>query len=185
MRIHLATQGTQVQSTVWEDPTCCGATKSSCTTTTKAHAPEPKGCNYWSPGTQEPVLHERNHHNEKAMYHNKGQPLHRATRESLNRNKDPEQPKHKKIHQGLKTILKNVTGPGFYKKVLDTWREGQLGFWKGLWMRRRQARPRFSDILLKTCHWCTGQVTQAQWTTSPCLCNEKVWEDDSKFFFKL
>ena len=27
VRICLPTQGTQVQSLVWEDPTCCGATK--------------------------------------------------------------------------------------------------------------------------------------------------------------
>ena len=28
LEIHLPTQGTQVQSLVWEDSTCCGATKS-------------------------------------------------------------------------------------------------------------------------------------------------------------
>ena len=27
LRIHLLMQGTQVRALVWEDPTCCGATK--------------------------------------------------------------------------------------------------------------------------------------------------------------
>ena len=35
LRIHLSMQGTQVQSLVWEDPTCCGAAK-------------PVRQNYWS-----------------------------------------------------------------------------------------------------------------------------------------
>ena len=35
LRIHLPMQGTQVQSLVWEDPTCCGATK-------------PMSHNYWA-----------------------------------------------------------------------------------------------------------------------------------------
>ena len=58
LRIHLTMQGTWVRALVWEDPTCCGATKlvyhnywactlepvshnywSLCATTTEAHAP--------------------------------------------------------------------------------------------------------------------------------------------------
>ena len=45
LRIHLTMQETWVQSLVWEDPTCCRATKP------KSHnywacAPEPRNCNY-------------------------------------------------------------------------------------------------------------------------------------------
>ena len=38
LRIHLPMQGTQVRALVWEDPTCCGATKP-VSTTTEARVP--------------------------------------------------------------------------------------------------------------------------------------------------
>ena len=54
LRIRLSMQGTWVQSLVWENPTCHGATKS------KHH-------NSWSQYALEPVLcNKSSHHNEKA-----------------------------------------------------------------------------------------------------------------------
>ena len=67
-------QEAQVQTLVWEDPTCYGATK-------------PMDHNYWSLHTQERVRHERSHCSEKPKDHNKEQPLHVATKT---------QPSHKK-----------------------------------------------------------------------------------------
>ena len=60
LRIRLPMQGTRVRSLVWEDPTCCGTTKSmrhdywACTLEPVshnywAHATEPMCHNYWSP----------------------------------------------------------------------------------------------------------------------------------------
>ena len=58
LRIHLAMQGTVVQSQVWEDPTCFGATK-------------PEHHNYRSLSAPEPVLcSKRSHHNEKPAHCN-------------------------------------------------------------------------------------------------------------------
>ena len=65
LRTHLPMQGTRVQALVWEDPTCCGATK-------------PVRHNYWAPVPQllkpallEPVLcNKRSHDNEKPAHHN-------------------------------------------------------------------------------------------------------------------
>ena len=75
--ICLPMQGTQVRPLVWEDPTCCGATKP------VRHsywlcALEPKSHNYWAhvpqllkPMHLEPVLHNKgSHRNEKPMHHN-------------------------------------------------------------------------------------------------------------------
>ena len=55
LRIHLPMQGTQVQSLVQEDPTCCRATKLvhhnywACTLDPGATTTEPTCHNYWSP----------------------------------------------------------------------------------------------------------------------------------------
>ena len=57
-------QGTQILSLVWEDPTCCGATKLAC------H-------NYWTHALESELHSERTHCNEKPT----------------NDNKDPTQPK--------------------------------------------------------------------------------------------
>ena len=46
LRIHLPMQGTQVQSSVWEDFTCRGAAK-------------PMYHIYWSPHILEPLLHNK------------------------------------------------------------------------------------------------------------------------------
>ena len=45
--IHLPVQGTRVWSLVWEDPTCCGATKPMCHNYW-AWALEPASHNYWA-----------------------------------------------------------------------------------------------------------------------------------------
>ena len=71
-------QGTWVQSLVWEDSTCCAATK-------------PKCHNYWACVLQlqkstclEPVLHnKRRHRNEKPVHRNGEKPPLTTTRESL------------------------------------------------------------------------------------------------------
>ena len=58
LRIRLPMQGTWVRALVWEDPTCCGATK-------------PVHHNYWACAL-EPVLHnKRSHRNEKPAHCNK------------------------------------------------------------------------------------------------------------------
>ena len=85
LRIHLPMQGTQVPSLVWEDLTCCRATK-------------PVRHNYWSPQATtteackprllklthlEPVLrNKRSHRNEKPVHRKEEQPPLAATRDS-------------------------------------------------------------------------------------------------------
>ena len=62
IRICLPMQGAWVQYLVWEDSTCCGATKPLCHSYW-AHALEPASCNYWprllqllKPSSLEPVF---------------------------------------------------------------------------------------------------------------------------------
>ena len=70
-------KGTWVRALVWEDPTCCGATK-------------PVRHNYWAhvpellkPVDLEPVFrNKRSHRNEKPAHCKEEQPLLAATRES-------------------------------------------------------------------------------------------------------
>ena len=70
-------QGTWVQALVWEDPTCCGATKS-VSHNYWACALEPTSHNYWArmpqlrkPACLPPVLcNKRSHRNEKPVHHN-------------------------------------------------------------------------------------------------------------------
>ena len=77
LRICLPMQGTRVQSLVWEDPTCCRATKLVCHNYW-ACALEPVSHNYWAhvpqllkPARLEPVLqNERSHCNEKPAHRN-------------------------------------------------------------------------------------------------------------------
>ena len=92
IRILLPMQGTWVRALVWEDPTCCRATKPTChnywactlepmSHNYWAHMPQllkPASHNYWAhmpqllkPGCLEPVLHnKRSHHNEKPTHRN-------------------------------------------------------------------------------------------------------------------
>ena len=77
LRIRLPIQGTRVRAPVWEDPTCCGATKPvhhnywACTL-------EPTSHNFWArvpqllkPTRLEPMLHnKRSHCNEKPTHRN-------------------------------------------------------------------------------------------------------------------
>ena len=57
-RIFLPMHGTRVQSLVWEDSTCFGATK-------------PMSCNYWSLPALEPMLHnQRSQSSEKPTHRN-------------------------------------------------------------------------------------------------------------------
>ena len=88
--ICLPMQGTRVRSLVWEDPTCCWATK-------PVHhnywacALEPASHNYWAcmpqlpePTCVEPMLrNKRSHRNEKPAHRNEEQLPLAATRESL------------------------------------------------------------------------------------------------------
>ena len=65
-----ASVGTWVQSLVWEDPTCCRATKPM-HHSYWACAREPRNHNYWSPNALEPVLRNKGSHcSEKSMHHN-------------------------------------------------------------------------------------------------------------------
>ena len=64
-------QEIKVQSLVWEDPTCLGATRPVCLNYWTT-ALEPACPNYWSPRTLEPMLYKRGYHNEKPMHHNWG-----------------------------------------------------------------------------------------------------------------
>ena len=103
LRIHLPMQGTWVRSLVWEDPTCCGATKPlchnywACALEPTSHnywacALEPTSHNYWActpqllkPMRLEPMLsNKRSHCNEKPAYRNEEQPP-LATKKSLQR----------------------------------------------------------------------------------------------------
>ena len=76
-RICLPMQGTRVRALVWEDPTCCGATKP-VRHSYWACALEPVSHNYWArmpqllkPACLEPVLcNKRSHRNEKPAHHN-------------------------------------------------------------------------------------------------------------------
>ena len=69
--------GTRVQSLVWEDPTCRGATKP-VRHNYLAHAPQ-----LLKPARLEPVLHNnRRHRNEKPAHSNEERPPLAATRES-------------------------------------------------------------------------------------------------------
>ena len=84
LRICLPVQGTQVQSLVREDPTCCGATK-------------PVRHNYWAcmlqllrPACLDPMLHnKRSHCNEKPVHRNQGKPMRSS--------EDTKQPKINKL----------------------------------------------------------------------------------------
>ena len=75
LRIHLLMQGTRVQSLIWEDPTCCEATKPM-HHNYWACALQPASHNYWAhvpqllkPAHLEPVLrNKRSHHNEKPAH---------------------------------------------------------------------------------------------------------------------
>ena len=85
LNIRLPVQGTQVQTPVQEDSTCCEATKPICPNYW-ACALEPERCNYWSPRTLEPMVHnKRSHHHEK--------PGHSNWRKLKCSNKDPVRPK--------------------------------------------------------------------------------------------
>ena len=77
LRIHLPMQGTRVRALVWEDPTCCRATKPM-SHNYWACALEPTSHNYWArmpqllkPTCVEPMLrNKRSHPNEKPMHRN-------------------------------------------------------------------------------------------------------------------
>ena len=69
-RSYLPMQETQVQSLIWEDRTCYGGNKP-VHHNHWAYALKPRSYNYLSPCTQEPMLHKRNHSNEKPVHCNK------------------------------------------------------------------------------------------------------------------
>ena len=80
LTIHLPMQGTWVRSLVWEDPTCCGATKPMCHNYW-AWALEPASHNYWAcmpqllkPTRLEPVLRKKRSHCDEKPTHNNEDP---------------------------------------------------------------------------------------------------------------
>ena len=82
LRICLPMQGTRVRALVWEDPTCCGATR-------------PVSHNYWA-SRLEPVLrNKRGHDSERPAHRDEEWPPLAATRESP-RTETKTQHKHKK-----------------------------------------------------------------------------------------
>ena len=82
LRICLPMQGTQVRALVQKDPTCRGATKLPCATTTEP-ALQSSRTTTTEPTRLGPVLHhKRSHRNEKPAHHNKEQPPPAPTRES-------------------------------------------------------------------------------------------------------
>ena len=101
LRTHLPMQGTWVQALVWEDPTCCGATKPmrhsywACALEPTSHSCWAHALHLLKSTRLEPVLcNKRSHHNEKPMQCNKEWPPHAATRERpVCSNEDPAQPK--------------------------------------------------------------------------------------------
>ena len=133
IRIHLPTQGTWVQSLVWEDSILCRAT-SLCAMTTKpalqspqATTTEPMGYNYRSLHALGPVHHDkRSHCKEKPMDCNEERPPLAATRESVSAatktQHNQKQSNPKKKHRSSKEQIirvslvdgKNVQG---YKKL--------------------------------------------------------------------
>ena len=67
LRIHLPIQGTRVRALVWEDPTCCRATKPVRHNYSGACVPQ-----LLKPARLEPVLrNKRSHRNEKPVHSNK------------------------------------------------------------------------------------------------------------------
>ena len=57
LRIRLPMQATRVRALVWEDPTCCGATKS------VRHK-------YWACALEPVLCNKRSHRSEKPVHHN-------------------------------------------------------------------------------------------------------------------
>ena len=96
LRIRLATQGTPVQSLVWEDPTCGGATKP-VHQNDWARSLEPTSHSYWvhtlqllRPVGLEPVLRNKgSHHNEQPTHLNQELPQLSATREGSTQQRRP------------------------------------------------------------------------------------------------
>ena len=81
-------QGTRVRALVWEDPTCCGATK-------------PTSHNYWAcvpqllkPACLEPVLHNKRSHRDEKPVHRDEDP---TQPKKINKNKINKFIKKKKI----------------------------------------------------------------------------------------
>ena len=89
LRIRLPMQRIQVSALVWEDPTCCGATKP-VRHNYWACALEPTSHNHWAcmpqlltPAHLEPMLrNKRSHRNEKPAHHNEEKPPLASTTES-------------------------------------------------------------------------------------------------------
>ena len=114
LRICLPMKGIQVQSLVWEDAACHGATKP-VRHNYWACALEPASHNYWArvpqllkPTCLEPMLcNKRSHHNEKLTCRNEEYPPLAATRESPRSKEDPTQPKIK-INKINKFIFKKI-----------------------------------------------------------------------------
>ena len=88
MGLHLPMQETWVQSLVWEDSTCCRATKLVC------H-------NYWAcvlqllkPDHLEPVLHKKRSPCKEPMHHNEDSPCSLKLEKTLTKQQRPSTVKH-------------------------------------------------------------------------------------------
>ena len=103
LRIRLPMQGTWVWALVWEDPTCCGATKPVCHSCW-ACALEPASHNYWdreprarAPQQEKPLEWEAHAPQRRVAA------AHHKYRKPTRSNEDPTQPKINKI----KSLKKN------------------------------------------------------------------------------
>ena len=156
------------RSLVWEDPTCCRATK-------PMHhnhwlCPEPGSRNYWSPSALEPELFdERNHCNEKPTSCNSEQPPFSATRESP---QAATKAQHRQINTFLKLSCLSYYGVGsilytFWVQVLRLIYVWQICMPPSLWMKSHSFIVSFEEklfLLIKSslsivslhgsCSWC-------------------------------
>ena len=94
VRNHLPMQEIQVRSLVWEDPTCCRATKPM-----RHNILASRSHNYWSPHALGPMVYnKRSHCNLKPSHHNwRVAPISLQLEKSPWSNHDPAQPKIAKL----------------------------------------------------------------------------------------
>ena len=88
LRVCLPMQGTRVRALVWEDPTCCGATR-------------PVSHNYWACASGACAPNKRGRDSERPAHRDEGWPPLAAT--PSHRNEDPTQPKINKLKKKKKS----------------------------------------------------------------------------------
>ena len=121
LRIHLPMQETQVQSLIWEEPPCCGATESM-HHNYQACALELGICSYCSLLTLEPMLHnKRSYLSENPLIQTRVAPACHNNRKPARSNEDPVLPK---INKWIEKKKKRTKG--------HSWKQYEAL----LWLRR-------------------------------------------------